>query len=172
MSKIRWLLAALGLALIGLAPILGATTPASADPGTILKFDVMTPVTGPFLGASNLIQGVRGAPLPWIITAGTGSLTRDGHVRIHVRGLVLADQPPVPPNLQGINPVPRFDAIVSCRTISGGRATISTVSTGLFPASTAGNADINATVKLPQPCVAPIVFVDNPAFGWFAATGS
>ncbi|HEV2257837.1 MAG TPA: hypothetical protein VGS06_32275 [Streptosporangiaceae bacterium] len=60
MSKIRWLLAALGLALIGLAPILGATTPAGADPGTILKFDVMTPVTGPYVGASNPVQGCAG----------------------------------------------------------------------------------------------------------------
>ncbi len=37
MSKIRWLLAALGMALIGLVPILGATSPASADPGTRLR---------------------------------------------------------------------------------------------------------------------------------------
>jgi hypothetical protein len=171
MSKIRWLLAALGLALIGLVPVLGATSPASADPGVILKFDVMTPVTGPYTG-SNPIGGVRGAPLPWIITAGTGSLTRDGHLLVHVRGLVLADQPPVPANLQGTNPFP-FDAIVSCQSISaGGAATITDVRTALFPASIAGNADINATVKLPQPCIAPIVFVDNPAFGWFAATGS
>jgi hypothetical protein len=170
MSKIRWLLAALGMALIGLVPILGATPSASADPGTILKFDVMTPVTGPYVG-SNPIGTVPGAPLPWIITAGTGSLTTDGHLQIHVRGLVLADQAPVPPNLQGTNPVPEFDAIVSCQTISGGTATISNVSTGLFQASAAGNADINARVKLPQPCIATIVFVASPAFGWFAATG-
>ena len=25
---------------------------------------------------------------------------------------------------------------------------------------------------LPEPCIAPIVFVGNLAFGWFAATGS
>jgi hypothetical protein len=172
MSKIRWLLAALGMALIAVVPILGTAPSASADPGMILKFDVMTPVTGPYVGASNPIGAVPGAPLPWIITAGTGSLTTDGHLLIHVRGLVLADQAPVPPNLQGTNPVPEFDAIVSCQTISGGTATISTVSTGLFSASAAGNADIKARVRLPQPCIAPIVFVASPAFGWFAATGS
>lgn len=173
MSKIRWLLAALGTALIGLVPILGATSPAGADPGTILKFNVMTPVTGPYVGTSNPIRTVPGGGLPWIITAGTGSLTRDGHVLIHVRGLVLADEPPVPANLRGINPIPHFVAIVSCQTIgAGGTATVTNVSTGQFPASTAGNADINATVELPQPCIAPIMFVDNPAFGWFAATGS
>ncbi|HEV2254863.1 MAG TPA: hypothetical protein VGS06_16880 [Streptosporangiaceae bacterium] len=65
-------------------------------------------------------------------------------------------------------------AIVSCQTIgAGGTATITNISTGQFPASTAGNADINATVKLPQPCIAPIVFVFGaPKAGWFAATGS
>jgi hypothetical protein len=173
MSKIRWLLAALGMALIGLVPILTATSPASADPGTILKFTVMTPVTGPYVGTANPIRGVSGGGLPWMITSGNGSLTRDGKVLIHVRGLVLADQPPVPANLRGTNPVPDFVAIVSCQTISGaGTATITNIRTGAFPASTAGKADINARVKLPQPCIAPIVFVTSPAGAWFAATGS
>ena len=173
MGKIRWLLAALGVAVIGLVPVVAANSSASADPGTILKFSVMTPVTGPYTGASNPIRTVPGGGLPWIITSGTGSLKSDGRVLIHVRGLVLADEAPVPPNLQGINPIPDFTAIVSCQTIGAdGTATITNVSTGQFPASTAGNADINATVELPQPCIAPIVLVGNAAFGWFAATGS
>jgi hypothetical protein len=141
MSKIRWLLAALGMALIGLVPVLTATSPAGADPGTILKFTVMTPVTGPYVGAANPIRGVSGGGLPWMITSGNGSLTRDGKVLIHVRGLVLADQPPVPASLRGTNPVPDFVAIVSCQAISaGGTATIINVRTGAFPASTAGKA--------------------------------
>ena len=173
MGKIRWLLAALGVAMIGLVPVVVANSSASADPGLILKFDVMTPVTGPYVGSSNPIRTVAGGGLPWIITAGTGSLTRDGHVLIHVRGLVLADQAPVPANLQGINPIADFKAIVSCQTIgAGGTATITNVPTGPFPASTTGNADINARVKLPEPCIAPIVFVFGaPDVGWFAATG-
>ena len=174
MGKIRWLLAALGVAVIGLVPVVAANSSASADPGTILKFSVMTPVTGPYTGASNPIRTVPGGGLPWIITSGTGSLKSDGRVLIHVRGLVLADEAPVPPNLQGINPIPDFTAIVSCQTIGAdGTATITNVSTGQFPASTAGNADINARVTLPQPCIAPIVFVFGaPNVGWFAATGS
>ena len=43
MSKIRWLLAGLVVTLIGLVPVLAANSPASASPGAILKFDVMTP---------------------------------------------------------------------------------------------------------------------------------
>jgi hypothetical protein len=116
---------------------------------------------------------VPGGGLPWIITAGNGALTSDGHLLVHVRGLVLAGQAPVPPALQGINPIPDFKAIVSCQTISAaGAATVTNVSTAPFPADTAGNSDINATVSLPHPCIAPIVFVFGaPNVGWFAATG-
>src|SRR5689334_18087096 len=173
MSKIKWLLAALGVALVSLVPVLGASAPAGADPGTILKFTTMTPVTGPYVGTANPIRMVPGGGLPWIITAGNGALKSDGHLRVHVRGLVLANQAPVPPALQGTNPIPDFEAIVSCQTISAtGAATITNVSTAPFPASTAGNSDINATVSLPHPCIAPVVFVFGaPNVGWFAATG-
>src|SRR6266851_2667823 len=127
MSKIRWLLATLVVALAGLVPVLVSTSAASADPGTILKFDVMAPVTGPYVGTANL---------------------------------------------RGTNPVPDFEAIVSCQSISGGMATVTNVTTGQFPASMRGNADIRARVTLPRPCIAPIVFVASPTGAWFAATGS
>ena len=172
MSKISWLLAALVMSVIGLVPVLAANSSASADPGTILKFDVMTPVTGPYVGTMNQIRMVPGGGLPWIITAGTGSLKRDGRLQIHVRGLVLADDPAVPATLRGINPVADFEAIVSCQSITGGMATVTNVATGQFPASMSGNADIKARVNLPQPCIAPIVFVASPTGAWFAATGS
>ena len=172
MSKIRWLLATLVVVLIGLVPTLASTSSASADPGTILKFDVMTPVTGPYTGTSNPIRMVNGGGLPWIITSGTGSLKRDGRLQIHVRGLVLAFDSAVPANLRGTNPIPFFEGIVSCQSITDGMATITNVATGEFPASMSGNADIRARVTLPQPCVAPIVFVASPTGAWFAATGS
>ena len=172
MSKFRLLLAALGAALVSLVAVLGASAPAGADPGTILKFTTMTPVTGPYVGTANPIRTVPGGGLPWIITAGNGALKSGGHLLVHVRGLVLADQAPVPPALRGTNPVPDFEAIVSCQTISAaGAATVTNVSTAPFPASNAGNSDIIATVNLPHPCIAPIVFVGSSTFGWFAATG-
>jgi hypothetical protein len=173
MSKIKWLMAAAVTSLIGLVSTLSATSPASADPGTILKFTTMAPVTGPYVGSASPIRNVPGGGLPWMITAGTGSLHSGGHLLVHVRGLVLADKAPVPPALQGTNPIPDFRAIVSCQSISaGGAAIITNLSTGEFPASTAGNSDINATVHLPRPCIAPIVFVTSPGGAWFAATGS
>jgi len=37
---------------------------------------------------------------------------------------------------------------------------------------TAGNAKIEARVDLPEPCLAPLVFVTNPGGAWFAVSGS
>jgi hypothetical protein len=171
MSKIRWLLAALGMVMIGLVPVLTSSSSANADPGTVLQFDVMTPVTGPYVGTANPIRMVPGGGLPWMITSGTGFLSRDGRLDVRVRGLVLADQPSVPANLRGVNPVADFEAIVSCQTITGAMATVTNVSTGQFRASMTGNSEIRARLKLPEPCIAPIVFVASPAGAWFAATG-
>ena len=135
----------------------------------------MTPVTGPYVGPANPVRGEAGGGLPWILTAGTGSLKTDGHLLVKVRGLVLANQAPVPPALQGTNPFPDFRALVSCQSIGAGNtATITNISTGDFAANTAGDSTINTTVSLPKPCIAPIVFVTGPTgFDfWFSVTGS
>ena len=171
MKKIRRLALPAGIAVLVALVSLG--TAASADPGTILKFDTMAPVTGPYVGSSNPIRGVNGGGLPWMIESGRGSLDRDGHLKVRVRGLVLAAHAPVPPALQGKNPVTPFKAIVSCQTIAAdGSATVTNVSTAGFPASMEGDSLIRATVKLPHPCIAPIVFVTSPGGAWFAATGN
>jgi hypothetical protein len=54
------------MAVIGLVPVLVSGSPANADPGTILRFDVMTAGTGPYVGTSNPIRMVPGGGLPWI----------------------------------------------------------------------------------------------------------
>jgi len=175
MRKISLLLAAVGgAALVSAVVVQGVAASTGPGPATVLKFDTMTPVTGPYVGPANPVRGVPGGGLPWMLTAGTGSLKRDGHLLVKVRGLVLADQPSVPAALQGTNPFPDFRAIVSCQSIGAGdTATIANISTGDFKASTAGNSKIDARVSLPQPCVAPIVFVTGPSgVGvWFAVTG-
>jgi hypothetical protein len=176
MRKIAWLLAAVGgAALVSAATIQGVAASAGPGPATVLKFSTMTPVTEPYVGAANPIRGEPGGGLPWIITAGTGSLSRDGHLLVTVRGLVLAKRDPVPAALQGTNPFPDFRALVSCQSIGAGdSATIANVSTGDFEADTAGNSVINTRISLPQPCIAPVVFVTGPTGSdfWFSVTGS
>ncbi len=183
MRKISWLLAAVGgVALVGVMAVQGV---AAADhhghgqghgrgSSTVLRFSTMTPVTGPFVGAANPVNGVVGGGLPWMLTSGSGSLQRDGHLQVRVRGLVLAKQAPVPPALQGTNPFADFRALVSCQTIGAGNtATITNISTGDFQADAHGDSRIDARVHLPRPCIAPIVFVTGPTGtdAWFAVTG-
>ncbi len=141
----------------------------------ILTFDTMIPVGNPEAIPGYAIRGVSGGGLPWLIEAGTGSLSRDGHLRVRIRGLVLAGHSSVPVSLRGVNPFPAFRLVVSgLRVGPDGVASIANVSTGDFEASPGGDCDIDARVALPRPCLAPIVLVTGPngAETWLAATGS
>src|SRR5260370_39245456 len=159
MRTMKWLLPAIGsAALLSTAAVQGVAAaspshrPEGPRPATILRFDTMSPVTGPYVGAANPLRGIPGGGLPWIITAGKGSLKSNGDLFITVRGLVLADQAPVPVSLRGINPVPQFHAVVSCQSIGASdSAVVANVTTAAFAADSAGNSRINADVSLPHP---------------------
>jgi hypothetical protein len=140
-----------------------------AKTNRILAFDVMTPVVVPYTGSTNPIRGINGGGVAWVLQSGRGWLTTGGSLKVEVTGLVLAST--------HSNPVASFKAIVSCQTIVDGTAQVANVATGTFPATTGlasaggGNADIEAQVSLPAPCIAPIIFVTSPGGSWFAATG-
>jgi hypothetical protein len=147
---------------------------ANADESKILQFNTMVGVPRPYTGTTNAIRGVPGGGLPWVIDFASGKLSPDGKVDVLVKGLVLDPNDPevIARGVGGTNPIPSFQAIVSCLSKdAGGNATTVNVSTGLFPADGEGNAHIQDTVALPQPCIAPIVFVASPTGAWFAATG-
>jgi hypothetical protein len=143
----------------------------------ILRFSSMGGIQAPFLGDAGLsaFRGVHGGGAPWILSEGSGSLTSDGQLRVRVRGLVL-DPAFVPPPNGGTNPVPFFMAIVS--GFSNDVVNPINLMTPLFPASKAGDSDIKATLALPHPFFAPIVFVASLPLGtpahprWFAVTGT
>ncbi len=155
---------ALGTVLMG-----GQFSQATAKEPKILEFDTMVGLPQAFTGTQNPIRGINGGGLPWMISSGSGELKADGKLEISVQGLVLAAGPNT-----GNNPIANFRAIVSCLTSDAG---VVNVSTGLFPATLGaasaggGNAKIEASLALPQPCIAPIIFVTNPNGAWFAATG-
>lgn len=144
----------------------GSVSAAADEGGTVITFQSMTPVTGAAVGTLN-DRGIKGGGLPWMITSGSGTVDRDGHVSVTVAGLVLTAGP-----LAGTNPIGTFHALVSCRTAA---QTIVNVETGGFPATTTGDSTIKATVDLPHPCTTPEVFVGAvlgtpPAFRWFAVS--
>jgi hypothetical protein len=156
------------LALAALA-LGGSSTRAEASDTKILEFDTMVGVPPGLTGATNAIRGVPGGGLPWVLTSGSGELKANGKLEITVQGLVFAAGPNT-----GSNTVPSFRAIVSCLSDDG---SIENVLTDAFPATIGlasqggGNAKIETTVVLPEPCIAPIVFVTSPGGAWFATTG-
>jgi hypothetical protein len=139
-------------------------------PSLILAFRTMYGVDGPFLGDANKIRDVEGDESPWGITSARGSLDTTGRLRILVRGLVFTDNPD--PSLIGTNDEPTFRGLVSCLTENGNAVDTANVMTSGFPASGSGDSIIDAHVELPNPCVAPIVFVlAGSEDKWFAVTG-
>lgn len=159
----------LGLSLaIGLA--VQSTASSSEDDEAVLEFETMAGVVEPFTGSAHPIRGISGGGLPWELDRARGSLDSDGRLEIRVKGLVLARRAPVPANLQGTNPVPEFRGIVNCLTTSSPDVGENIV-TDPVAASPDGDAKIRTRVALPEPCVAPIVFVTSPTRAWFASTG-
>ncbi len=164
----------LGVALAGVLILVagflgGRAVPAAANEKTILHFDTLVGLPESFTGTKIPIRGIDGGGLPWKLSSATGTLGAGGRLVLQVHGLVLAAGAN-----EGTNPIPNFRAIVSCITINGG---VDNVTTDLFKATTGsalkggGNAHVVAMLSLPQPCIAPIVFVTSPTGAWFAATG-
>lgn len=148
---------------------------ASADESKVLEFNTMVGVPRLYTrNNGNAIRSIDGGGLPWVIQFGKGKLSPDGQVDVLVKGLVFDpnDQGAIDAGVAGRNTVPNFKVIVSCLSKDvNGNALISNVSTSLFPADEAGNAHIKDSVSLPDPCIAPIVFVTSPTGLWFASTG-
>jgi len=155
------------MAAIGALSIVSAgTATASADEGTLIEFDSMTPVTGSAVGTVN-DRNIRGGGFPWAITEGSGEVDRQGNVEIEVTGLII----PASAGF-GFNPAPKFQAVVSCLTPSG----IVNVKSAAFPASRAGDSAFETSVDLPHPCKSPEVFVGTTlasgVFVWFARSNA
>lgn len=155
--------------ILGGALLSGRISPATAKEPKILEFDTMVGLPQAFTGTQNPIRGINGGGLPWAISSAKGELKSSGKLEINVQGLVFAAGPN-----EGRNTVPNFRAIVSCLKSDG---SVENVTTGLFPATLGaaaeggGNAKIETTLALPQPCLAPLVFVASPSGAWFAVTG-
>jgi hypothetical protein len=150
---------------------IGSATSAGAKGPKILKFDTMVGVPAGLTGAQSQVplRGINGGGIPWTLADASGELRANGHLEISVQGLVLAAGANA-----GSNPSATFRGLVSCVKSDG---TFANVLTDPFPATTGpasaggGNAEIEADVALPQPCIAPVVFVTSGTGSWFAATG-
>ncbi|HSS95338.1 MAG TPA: hypothetical protein VLR46_15305 [Candidatus Dormibacteraeota bacterium] len=154
-SLVKVFLTGVGLVVMLIASV---TVASAGERGSLIDFESMIPVTGVAVGAVN-DRGIKGGGLPWAITSGEGSVSKNGTVDVRVTGLVI----PVPP-LNGTNPVPFFKATVSCLN----HHKVVNTSTGSFPANLAGDSHIHARITLPRHCQSPILFVVAPTGQWFA----
>lgn len=145
---------------------------ASGDEVSTLRFNRAFGNTSPFLGAAGAVDGVNAAGLPWAIRGIYGDLAANGRLILVFQGLVFADDPSVPAALRGTNPVATMVAVVSCLTASNGQVTTANVATSGFSVDPAGNGFVIQTLALPQPCVAPAVFIGPSATTYFAVTGA
>lgn len=167
----RFSLAAVSMMLF-LSTFFGASVSNAVAKGPkVLKFNSMVGVPAGLTSTQSQapLRGINGGGLPWMIGEAEGELRANGHLEISVQGLVLAAGANA-----GSNPVGTFRATVSCVDSNGAFVN---VQTDPFPATTGpassggGNAEIETDVALPQPCIAPIIFVTNANGAWFAATG-
>lgn len=162
MKRLVMVLSLLGIVGLGVA----FAAMAGGNSAKVLKFERMAPVVAPFTGATNPIRGIAGGGVPWSIESGTGFLRADGRLHIEVQGLIIP--------ARGNNPISAFRGVVNCLTPDSPTNGVNLV-TDPFPATMTGDSTIDATVDLPETCVAPIVFVTNgtgsPPGAWFATTG-
>jgi len=163
-------LALVGVAMTGSAIAKEPKAPKPPKASKILEFDTMVGLPAAMTGAQAPIRGINGGGLPWAIGGASGELKSNGHLELAVNGLVFADGPNT-----GSNTIPSFRAVVSCLDATGAPVNVMTdpFAATVGPASAGGgNAAIETYVALPQPCIAPIVFVTSPGGAWFAATGN
>lgn len=138
----------------------------------VTAFQTLFAVKGPFRGPNNAIRGIPGAVRPRVVDEVRGEVEASGHVKVIVRGLVLANHPSVLPADHGLNPHPYFRAVVSCLSVNdNGKPTVVNVRTRRAAANILGDAAIVDDIDLPRPCLAPIVFVTAPRGQWLAASG-
>jgi hypothetical protein len=148
----------------------------TAKEAKILEFQTMVGVPAGLTGNLHPIHGLNGAGRPWVIGAAKGELTASGKLELRFDGLVFDPTDPgvIAAGLANRNTVANMKAVVACFTKEGG---LVQVSSPVFPVTTGfvneggGSGKIEAQLSLPQPCIAPVVFITSQTGAWFATTG-
>ncbi len=166
-------LTALGALLAAMAILAAIPAAVGSSSRTIIRTQVLTGVPLAYTGTKAPIRGVNGGGVPWVIGFGRAELSQGGWLEVKVKGLVIDPNDPtaISRGIAGTNPSATFRALVSCLTASGGTQN---VLSDPFPATTglgAGDAEAELQLALPDPCIAPILFVTSAGGSWFASSG-
>ena len=138
--------------------ILGSVVRSSAKGPKLLNAHVVG-------GTPNLtIRSVVSGAAPWVVQEGKAQIDSDGHVRVHVSGLLiasgaLANGDPVPAAVVGtIGPVTSVHAALTCGGPGSG-VPFTITPTDAVPLSPQGDFDIDAKITLPATCDRPILLI-------------
>ncbi|OGO51762.1 MAG: hypothetical protein A2Z32_10255 [Chloroflexi bacterium RBG_16_69_14] len=150
----------LAAAIALLAALVVGTGTVAADPGDHGRKIIDTRLVG-IPVAGQVLLGVNGGGRPWTIEKGKARLFEDGFLELEVRGLVLG---PGGAN-EGINPIAVGRAIVVCNGVDK-------IMSATVPFSVpGGDAEVEAQLALPSPCLAPVIFFGSAGGSWFAVSG-
>jgi len=142
---------ALSLGVLG-ALLLASVGPAAAGGRKIFDSSLVPIPTGGLV-----LDGVTGGGVPWSIDEGTATITAGGRLHVEVQGLVVT--------ATGTNPSTTGRAAVVC-------AGTVVAMTDAVPFSAAGDAEVDATVSIPSPCLdLAVLFLNGAGTRWFAVTG-
>jgi hypothetical protein len=120
--------------------VLGTTAAVAATTDDLLR----APVQGSLTTDPKGLFGSNPGGAPWQITSGEAKVEADGTVKVSIVGLVI-------PGV-GVGPVRTVSASVACNNVKA-------ATTDPVPFSSAGNAEIKATLNLPARCIAPAVLI-------------
>ena len=144
---------------------MGISAPATAEKGPGgLELGAMAGVPSAFTSSQEQMRDLLPGGLPWVIGPAKAEVTTSGKVEVKFQDLLFA--PGTAP--AGTNTIPVMKVIVSCVTDGGD---VVNVSTPTFPVTTgvgAGDGSVEATVSLPETCLAPVVFVTTTTNRWLA----
>jgi len=166
-------LTALGALLAALMLVAAIPAAVGGSGKAIIRTQVLTGLPLAYTGTKAPIRGVNGGGVPWVIGFGRAELAQGGWLEVKVKGLVIDPDDPtaISRGIAGTNPSATFRALVSCLTADGG---MQNVLSDPFPATTglgAGDAEAELQLSLPDPCIAPVLFVTSAGGAWFASSG-
>ena len=140
----------MALALLTTAVVVGSATTSNALAAPVTPG--FTTSLAPSVPADPVLHGVTAGSAPWVLKNSVAVLD-NGLLVVNVRGLII-------PGLGTPGPVTSVDGALYCAN-----ETTPAVTTGTFPLSEQGNAQIVARVKLPSTCQTPALLINPLGIG-------
>ena len=162
-----------GATVVGAVLAAGMSTSATADKRPGLEVGALVGLPAAYVSAAfpaeddfPLVRGLQPGGLPWVVGSAKAEVKASGKVEVKFTDLLFAPGTA----LAGTNTIGTMRVVVSCLTESGA---VANVATDPFPVTTGvagGDGKVEASLALPTPCLAPLIFVTTPTERWLAVS--